>query len=108
MIIQEDMLLREEQFRVGEGVFSVKRTCIITKDEFIACYNKWVKEEEYRLNQLKLITELVQEYADKETPEKICDESDTCWGREATTLLGKIADILKIDRCEEGEDNETN
>ena len=52
------------------------------------------------LAQLKLITELVQEYADKETPEKKCDEDPECWGIEATTLLGKIADILKIDRCE--------
>ena len=101
MRIENDMLLREEQFRVGEGVFSIKRTCIITKDEFIACYNKWVKEEEYRLIQLKLITELVQEYVDKETPEKKCDEDPECWGIEATTLLGKIADILNIDRCEE-------
>lgn len=97
MIIQDDMLLREEQFRVGEGVFSVKRTCIITKDEFIACYNKWVKEEEDRLIQLKQVKDLVQEYVDKEKPEKICDEDTECWGVEATTLLGKIADILKID-----------
>ena len=59
------------------------------------------------LVQLKLITELVQEYADKETPEKKCEENDTCWGWEATTLIGKIADILKIDRCEEGENGNT-
>lgn len=50
---------------------------------------------------LKQVRALVQEYADKETPEKICDEIDDCWGIEATTLLGKIADILKINRCEE-------
>ena len=52
---------------------------------------------------LKQVIDLVQEYADKETPEKTCDEDSECWGIEATTLLGKIADILKIDRCEETE-----
>lgn len=52
--------------------------------------------------ELKQVIDLVQEYADKETPEKRCDEGDGgCWGREATTLLGKMADILNIDRCEE-------
>lgn len=59
------------------------------------------------LIQLKLITELVQEYVDKEKPEKICEDGDPeCWGIEATTLLGKIADILKIDIPVYGEDNE--
>lgn len=46
MIIQDNMLIREVPIRVGEGVFGIKRECVITKDEFIACYNKWIKEAE--------------------------------------------------------------
>ena len=59
------------------------------------------------LIQLKLISDLVQEYVDKETPEKICEDGDyECWGIEATTLLGKIAGILKIDIPVYGEEND--
>ncbi len=65
-------------------------------DEAIKHADEHRQIEEW-LIQLKLITELVQEYVDKETPEKICEEDPECWGVEATTLLGKIADILKID-----------
>lgn len=44
-IIQDDMLIREIPIGVSDGeVISIERECIITKDEFIACYNKWVKE----------------------------------------------------------------
>lgn len=52
------------------------------------------------LIQLKLITELVQEYADKETPGKRCEEDPECWGIEATTLIGKIADIIGVENDE--------
>lgn len=46
MIIQDDMLIREVPIKVNGDVTSIKRECVITKDEFLACYNKWVKEAE--------------------------------------------------------------
>ena len=46
MIIQDDMLFREIPIIDNGNVVSIKRECVITKDEFIACYNKWVKEKE--------------------------------------------------------------
>lgn len=44
MIIQNDMLFREVLIKAGDVVFGIKRECVITKDEFLACYNKWIKE----------------------------------------------------------------
>lgn len=84
--------------RFDETINNLKQTIEDLLDESCIQLTEW-------LAQLKLITELVQEYADKETPEKRCDEDPECWGIEATTLLGKIADILKIDRCEEDKEN---
>ena len=42
--ITNDMLIRQETAYTGEGGFSyIKGTLIITKEEFIACYNAWIK-----------------------------------------------------------------
>ena len=46
MTIQDDKLIREVQTRVSENIISYERRCVITKDEFIACYNAWIKETE--------------------------------------------------------------
>ena len=53
MIIQDDMLIREIPIRVDGEIVSVERKCIITKDEFIACYNKWIKSTEATQNVIK-------------------------------------------------------
>lgn len=50
MVIQDDMLIREIPIGVSEDIVSFERECIITKDEFIACYNKWVKEANNETN----------------------------------------------------------
>ena len=43
-IITNDTLIRKEPACTCEGGFSyIKETPIITKEEFIACYNAWVK-----------------------------------------------------------------
>lgn len=44
MIIQNDMLIREVPVEGSDTTYELK--CVITKDEFIACYNKWIKEAE--------------------------------------------------------------
>lgn len=42
--IDNDALIRRESACTCEGGFSyIKETTIITKEEFIACYNAWVK-----------------------------------------------------------------
>lgn len=41
IIIQDDMLFREIPV---EGSDNYELKCVITKDEFLACYNKWIKE----------------------------------------------------------------
>ncbi len=43
-IIQDDMLIRKIPFRKDGDIVIFDQELIITKDEFIACYNKWIKE----------------------------------------------------------------
>lgn len=44
--IDNDALIRRESACTCEGGFSyIKETTIITKEEFIACYNAWVKKD---------------------------------------------------------------
>ena len=38
------MLIREVPIRADENIIGIKQMCVITKDEFLACYNEWVKE----------------------------------------------------------------
>lgn len=44
-IITNDTLIRKAPTFICEGSFSyyIKETPIITKEEFIACYNAWIK-----------------------------------------------------------------
>lgn len=110
MTLDEAIKHAEEKAEDFEKLASIYESCTDfgdPKSSITAGYKESLScAEEHRqlakwLAQLKLITELVQEYDDKEKPEKRCDEGDgECWGVKATTLLGKIADILKIDICE--------
>ena len=44
--IDNDVLIRKELTCTSEGGFPyIKETVIITKDEFMACYNAWVKQD---------------------------------------------------------------
>lgn len=48
-IIEDDSLMRQEKtfgYRSGENVVFIEKQLVITKEEFLACYNKWVKGEE--------------------------------------------------------------
>ena len=46
MRFEDDMLIREVPISDSGKIIVFKRECIITKNEFLACYNKWVKEKE--------------------------------------------------------------
>lgn len=44
--IEEDKLIREEPvFADYDTVVAFRRQVVITKEEFIACYNAWIKEK---------------------------------------------------------------
>lgn len=44
VIIENDALIRETPIYLdSETITGVTRECIITKQEFIACYYKWIK-----------------------------------------------------------------
>jgi len=45
--ILDDMLVREELVSTcGDNITICKRTAVITKEEFIACYKAWIGSEE--------------------------------------------------------------
>lgn len=44
MPIQDNKLIREIQTKIADNIVGYEQRCIITKDEFIACYNAWIKE----------------------------------------------------------------
>lgn len=45
-IIEDDRLIRSTPIYRGNGwVDVIENKLVITKDEFLACYNRWVKEE---------------------------------------------------------------
>ena len=44
MIIEDDKLIREIQTKITNNIIGIERRCVITKDEVIACYNAWIKE----------------------------------------------------------------
>ena len=46
MVIEDDMLIRKIQIGSDWEITTERRECVITKDEFLACYNAWVKNEE--------------------------------------------------------------
>lgn len=42
----DDLYLVEPVVGYGDGALVCRQTLVMTKDIFIACYNKWIKEEE--------------------------------------------------------------
>ena len=45
-MIENDMLVRvQPAVCLGELAHYNRKECIITKEEFIACYNAWIKQE---------------------------------------------------------------
>ena len=45
--VENDRLLRYETCYTGEGgVAYTRATIVITKEEFVACYKAWIKENE--------------------------------------------------------------
>lgn len=49
-MIENDMLIRETPIFDGQDCIGFRRDCVITKEEFLACYNVWVLGENYRPN----------------------------------------------------------
>lgn len=45
IFINNDSLIRIKTIRNRDGITIHENHLVITKEEFIACYNKWVKEE---------------------------------------------------------------
>ena len=41
-MIENDELIRETQIKDQYGCIRISRDCIITKKEFLECYNEWV------------------------------------------------------------------
>lgn len=42
MSIENDKLIRVTPFYNGECQIAARRDCVITKEEFLECYNEWV------------------------------------------------------------------
>ena len=43
-IIEDDSLIRSRPiYQYGDTVVGIENKLVITKEEFLACYNKWVK-----------------------------------------------------------------
>jgi len=45
-MIENDMYIRVMPVYDGDTVIALRRECVITKEEFIECYNAWIKEKE--------------------------------------------------------------
>ena len=43
--IDDEMLVRSVPIYTGDTMIASKRSCVITKEEFLACYNKWVSKD---------------------------------------------------------------
>lgn len=44
-MIENDKLIRETQVVYkGHKYIAIRKDCIITKEEFLECYNAWIKE----------------------------------------------------------------
>lgn len=41
-MIRNDMLIRETQFYDRQDCIAIRKDCIITKEEFLECFNEWV------------------------------------------------------------------
>jgi len=43
-MIENDMYIRAIPVYDGDTVIAIRNECVITKEEFIECYNTWIKE----------------------------------------------------------------
>lgn len=41
-MIENDMLIRRTPVYDGQDCIAIRKDCIITKEEFLECYNEWV------------------------------------------------------------------
>lgn len=41
-MIEDDMLIRETPVYDGQDCIAMRKDCIITKEEFLECFNEWV------------------------------------------------------------------
>lgn len=41
-MIENDMLIREVPVYSGSACIAIRKDCIITKEEFLECFNAWV------------------------------------------------------------------
>lgn len=41
-MIENDKLIRETQIQNQHGYITIRKDCIITKEEFLECFNEWV------------------------------------------------------------------
>ena len=41
-MIEDDKLIRETRIQNQHGYIAIHRDCIITKEEFLECYNEWI------------------------------------------------------------------
>lgn len=41
-MIHDDMLIRETPVYGGQDCVAIRKDCIITKEEFLECFNEWV------------------------------------------------------------------
>lgn len=41
-MIKDDMLIRETPVYDGQDCIAIRKDCIITKEEFLECFNAWV------------------------------------------------------------------
>lgn len=44
-MIEDDKLIRETRIQNQHGYIAIHRDCIITKEEFLECFNEWVVNE---------------------------------------------------------------
>lgn len=48
-IFNDDSLIRSVPVRyMGDTIVCYENKLVITKEEFIACYNKWIKDEQQK------------------------------------------------------------
>ena len=45
-MIENDMLIRETPVYDQQSCIAIRRDCIITKEEFLECFNEWIRGNE--------------------------------------------------------------
>lgn len=51
-MIEDNMCIRAIPVYDNGEVFAMRKECVITKEEFIECYNAWIKEKKNEDSQL--------------------------------------------------------